>query len=125
VEQFLSGPGMTAAHARLTGRPMPAAAIAAAAADGEPAAAATLADYIDRLVAVLGMVVTLIDPDAIVLGGGVSRIDALYPAVTAQLPAATFGGEAPTMVRPPRHGDSSGVRGAAWLWGRPDAASAR
>lgn len=120
VEQFLSGPGMAADHRRRTGQALTAEAIAAAAAAGDPDAAATLAIYCDRLAAVLGAIVTLIDPTAIVLGGGLSRIEALYPALADRLPAATFGGEAPTPIRPPRHGDSSGVRGAAWLWGRPE-----
>lgn len=121
VEQFLSGPGLAADHARHTGHTETADMIAAQAAAGDPAATATLARYGDRLAAVLGMVVTLIDPDVIVLGGGVSRIEALYAGLRTALPTQTFGGEAPTPIRPPLHGDSSGVRGAAWLWGRPAA----
>ena len=74
--------------------------------------------YCDRLARALGGVINLIDPDAIVLGGGLSRIDLLYRRVPELWHRAIFSepGHIRTRLLPPRHGDSSGVRGAAWLW---------
>ena len=72
--------------------------------------------YENRLSRALASVINLLDPEVIVLGGGLSGIARLYEAVPRLLPAHVFGSEAVTAVLPPRHGDSSGVRGAAWLW---------
>jgi fructokinase len=83
---------------------------------GEPAALAALERLEDRLTRGLGYVVNLIDPDVIVIGGGLSRIPRLYQNVPAKLKNWVFGREADTPVLPAKHGDSSGVRGAAWLW---------
>jgi fructokinase len=89
------------------------------AAAGEPRAQAALARHADRLARGLAVVIDLIDPDAIVLGGGVSNMDHLYAAVPRLLPAYVFSDVVSTPVLKAKHGDSSGVRGAAWLW-RPD-----
>ncbi len=72
--------------------------------------------YEDRLARGLAHAINLLDPDAIVLGGGMSRIERLYPALQALLPIYVFGKEFATPIRPALHGDSSGIRGAAWLW---------
>ena len=77
---------------------------------------ATLARYTRRFAKSLASVINVLDPDVIVLGGGVSNLDALYPAVAALLPRHVFSDACTTPVVKHRHGDSSGVRGAAWLW---------
>lgn len=116
IETFLSGPGLARDHQSATGEASSAERIVARAAAGEAASEATLARYEDRLSRALASVINLIDPEVIVLGGGLSGIERLYRAVPRGLPAYVFGGEVDTAILPPRHGDSSGVRGAAWLW---------
>lgn len=117
IETWLAGPSLARDHRDVTGEERTAAAIAAAADTGEPGAAATLDRYADRLARSLAHVVNVIDPDVVVLGGGVSNIGRLYDTVPGRLAAWVFGGEATTPLRPAVHGDSSGVRGAAGLWG--------
>ena len=116
IESFLSGPSLAADHRRVTGTRLNAEAIAQAAAAGEEAAQATLARYVDRLARGLATVINVIDPEYVVLGGGLSRISALYGAVQAIWGRYVFSDVVATRLVPPRHGDSSGVRGAAWLW---------
>ncbi len=116
IEVFLSGPGLARDHETVSGQACPAERIVALAAEGDPACEATLARYEDRLARALASVINLLDPEVIVLGGGLSGIERLYRALPRLLPGHVFGGEVDTVVRPPRHGDSSGVRGAAWLW---------
>ena len=128
IETFLSGPGLAADHARSgiaapldaasdrsPDAPLDARAIAARASAGDARAQATLARYADRLARALAGVVNLLDPDVVVLGGGLSNIDALYAEVAARLPRHVFSDRCTTPVVRNRHGDSSGVRGAAWL----------
>ncbi len=112
MEQWVSGP----AFERDDGRGLKAAEIAARAAAGEPQAAASLARYVSRLARGLAVVCDVIDPAVIVLGGGMSRTDALYPAVEQALGPQVFTDAPVARVVRNRHGDSSGVRGAAWLW---------
>jgi fructokinase len=119
IETFLSGPGLARDHESVAGEALAPEQIVARAAAGDAAAEATLARYEERLGRALASVVNLLDPEVIVLGGGLSGIERLYRALPRLLPAHVFGGEAATAILPPRHGDSSGVRGAAWLW-RPD-----
>ena len=116
IETFLSGPGMAADHYRHTAENLSAAEIAGAADSGDPDCHATLDRYIDRLACSLAVVVNLIDPDAIVLGGGLSAISALYDAVPQRWGRYVFSDRVDTRLLPPAHGDASGVRGAAWLW---------
>lgn len=116
IETFLSGPGLVHDHARHTGHTITTRAIEQAAAEGEPTAVATLARYHDRLARSLATVIDVLDPDAIVLGGGMSNLAGLADAVTARLPRYVFSDTVVTRVVRARHGDSSGVRGAAWLW---------
>ena len=99
-----------------TGQIMSPARIAAAAAVGEPHAGATMALYEDRLARGLATVINLLDPEVIVLGGGLSALSRLYDSVPRLWERHVFSDRVDTALRPPRHGDSSGVRGAAWLW---------
>lgn len=116
VETYLSGPGLAADHLRMAGAALSPAEIVAAAAAADTACAATLARYADRLARALAGVINLLDPDVIVLGGGLSNIDALYDEVPRRwLPHVFSDGVSTRLVRA-AHGDSSGVRGAAWLW---------
>ncbi len=122
-ETLLSGPGLAAEHRLVTGEARSAEAIGAAAAQGDAACAATIARYASRLARALAAVINLLDPDVIVLAGGVSRIAELYEQVPQAWGRWVFSGGAQDAVRtrlaPSRHGDSSGVRGAAWLWREP------
>lgn len=119
LETFVSGPAVAADHRRVTGDTLTAEEIAARAAAGDGAAAATLGRLADRLGRGLATVVNLLDPDVIVLGGGLSNIPFLYEALPPVVERFAFSDSIDTPIRPARHGDSSGVRGAAWLW-RPD-----
>ncbi len=116
IETFLSGPGLVADQCRHGGRALDAPEIAAAAAAGDPYCRATLDRYADRLARALASVINLIDPDAIVLGGGLSAFAFLYDEVPRRWGRHIFSDTVVTRLLPPRHGDSSGVRGAAWLW---------
>lgn len=117
IETFLSGPGMTADHERMTASKMPPPEIVQAARTGEDGAAATLGRYADRLARGLASVINVLDPHVIVLAGGMSHIDELYREVPARWGEYVFSDRVDTALVPALHGDSSGVRGAAWLWG--------
>jgi fructokinase len=112
IETFLSGPGL----ARDGGAPGPE--LVRRAEAGDANANAALERYEHRLARSLATVINLLDPDAIVLGGGLSQLARLYTAVPRLWQAFVFSDRCDTPLLPPRHGDSSGVRGAAWLWGR-------
>jgi fructokinase len=114
IETWLSGPGLALTHQQLHGRPVDTAALHADAPDS--AHADTLAVYTTLLATALATVVNIVDPDVVVLGGGLSNIQALYPALPPLLEAQLFSDCCNTAVVPAVHGDSSGVRGAAWLW---------
>jgi fructokinase len=116
VETFLSGPAFAADHRRHGAHHLSAREIADFAARGDAECGATLERYIDRLARGLALVINLIDPDAIVLGGGLSGISALYERVPLLWGRYVFSDNVVTRLLPPVHGDSSGVRGAAWLW---------
>ena len=116
IETFLSGPGLAADHERATGQRWAPARIAAAATAGDLTAEATLARYDQRLARALASLINVLDPDVIVLGGGLSHLDRLYAAVPRLWGAYVFSDHVATRLIPPVHGDSSGVRGAAWLW---------
>ena len=116
IETFLSGPGMRRDHVHLGGDDLEAAEIAARAAAGDAACDATLRRYEDRLARALAVVINILDPDAIVLGGGVSNLDRLYANVPKLWTARVFSDQVSTRLLKSRHGDASGVRGAAWLW---------
>jgi fructokinase len=116
IETFLSGPGLARDHQAAGGTQAAGPAIVAAARDGDARAAATLARYFDRLTRSLATVIGILDPDTIVLGGGVSNVLALYEEIPRRLPAYVFSDDVATAVRRAHHGDASGVRGAARLW---------
>jgi fructokinase len=103
-------------HREHGGETLDAAAIVARATAGDPACAATLGRYEERLARALASVLNVLDPDVVVLGGGLSKIEQLYRRVPELWSKHAFSDEVRTQLRPPRHGDSSGVRGAAWLW---------
>ena len=119
IEVFLSGPGLARDHQRGGGLNLEPEQVAALAEAGDSTALATLDRYEDRLARALAMVINVLDPDVIVLGGGLSKIGRLYEGLPGRLPAYVFSDQVDTPIVPPRHGDSSGVRGAAWLW-RPE-----
>lgn len=116
VETFLSGPALSRDHRQATGESLEPAEIARRAEAGDAAASATLDRYEDRMARALAAVVNILDPDVIVVGGGVSNIARLYGRVQARWARYVFSDRVDTRLVPPRHGDSSGVRGAAWLW---------
>ena len=117
LETWISGTGLQRDFAASTGRVLSGAEIVAAAAAGDPEAETALVRLEDRLARGLAVVVNVLDPDAIVLGGGLSRLDRLYAGgVAARLRDYGFGGGVGTPILRNVHGDSSGVRGAAWLW---------
>jgi len=121
IETFLSGPGMAADHERRAGRHESPPEIAAAASRGDRAAIATMERYERRMARALASVINVLDPDVIVLGGGMSNIDRVYenvPRLWSEWVFAATGSASDvrtTLVRA-KHGDASGVRGAAWLW---------
>jgi len=121
IEAWVSGPGCAADHERATGQKFSAVEIAERADSGDVAAVATLERYEDRLARGLTMVIDVLDPDVIVLGGGMSNVDRLYRTLPALLDHWCFSDGIDTPIVKARHGDSSGVRGAAWLWGVDDA----
>jgi fructokinase len=116
VETFLSGPGFERDHAFLSGVQRSSQDIVRAAASGDPLANRALERYQDRLARALAVVINLLDPDVVVLGGGMSNVPDLALAVSAALPRYVFSDTVLTKVAVNLHGDSSGVRGAAWLW---------
>ena len=115
-ETLLSGPGLAADHLRHGGALLDARAIVDAARHGDAAAQATLDRYIERLARALAQVINLLDPDVIVLGGGLSNVTELMRDVPTRWVAHVFSDVVTTPLRAAVHGDSSGVRGAAWLW---------
>jgi len=116
IETYLSGPGLSADHARASGERIAAAEIAERAARGDARCGEAIARYVERLARALASVINVVDPDVIVLGGGLSRIPALYEAVPGRWGEHVFSDQVRTRLVPPVHGDASGVRGAAWLW---------
>jgi fructokinase len=120
VETFLSGPGLARDYERRSGRRLPAAEIAALAASADVTANETMACYEHRMARALAAVINVVDPDVIVLGGGLSNITRLYENVPRLWAAFVFSAGVPdtprTRLVQAAHGDASGVRGAAWLW---------
>ena len=128
IETFVSGPGLAADYAQRSSahEPVPRTFTSAVTAEqvveraerGEPAAAASLEEWEDRLARSLGTIINVVDPDVIVVGGGLSKIARLYVNVPARWARYVFSDRVVTRLVPAAHGDASGVRGAAWLWGR-------
>lgn len=116
IEAYLSGPALAADHRAHGGDERDAAAITAGAAAGDAGCAASLQRYEERLGRALAGVINLLDPDVVVLGGGLSNIARLYPRLPECCAPHVFSDTLRTRFLAPLHGDSSGVRGAAWLW---------
>ena len=115
IETWVSGPALAADHLRITHLAMTPEQIVQSMLQGDTAAIHTWQRYVDRLARSLAHIVNTLDPDVIVLGGGMSRIDALYESLATHINQYTFTRPITTPIRAAVHGDSSGVRGAAWL----------
>ena len=120
IETWVSGPAVEADHARATGEQLRATEIGERAAAGDQAARDTLARHASRLARGLAHVINIVDPEVIVLGGGLSQLTHLYGVLPGLMTPYVLSDDANVDIRPPRWGDASGVRGAAWLWGRLD-----
>lgn len=117
IETYLSGPGFSQQHALLTGHSRISPEQIMARVEGaDPQARQAFEHYCDRLARSLASVINLLDPEVIVLGGGLSKIAALYSEIPARWGAYVFSDRVNTRLKPALHGDASGVRGAAWLW---------
>ena len=116
LETWISGMGVARDYKETTGREQTMREIMAEYERGDPDAVTTVERFEDRLARGLAHVINMLDPDVVIFGGGLSKIKALYQDVPARLPQYVFGGEAATPILPAMYGDSSGVRGAAWLW---------
>ncbi len=116
IETFLSGTGFQRDYAQATGTKLTGQKIMERVESGEPAAVQALERYTDRLARGLATIINVLDPDVVVLGGGMSNVTSLYDDVPAIWDRYVFSDRVDTKLRPPVHGDSTGVRGAAWLW---------
>ncbi|MEX9911091.1 fructokinase [Providencia huaxiensis] len=116
TELFVSGTGFMADYAKLSGCKKTGMEIVELAQRGDEHAVIALENYLNRLAKALGQAINMLDPDVIVLGGGMSNVDYLYEALPERIRQWVFGGECDTPIRKAVHGDSSGVRGAAWLF---------
>jgi len=116
LEMWISGTGFELDFARHSGRELRGKEIVAAAGAGDVEALGAMERLFDRMARGLAVMVDVLDPDVIVVGGGLSNLESLYPAVSRLLRDYPFGGGVDTPVVRAMHGDSSGVRGAAWLW---------
>ncbi|MFZ5593488.1 MAG: ROK family protein [Pseudomonadota bacterium] len=116
IETLLSGPGMSGGHHAVAGEKLTPSEITARAQAGDERCEATLIRYEDRLARALAGVINILDPEVIVLGGGLSNLARLYVNVPRLWGRYVFSDRVDTHLVPPAHGDSSGVRGAAWLW---------
>ncbi len=119
LETWLSGPGLARDLRAAAGLDLAAAEIARRAEAGDAACEAALGRYEDRLARGLAQVINILDPDAVVLGGGLSKLARLYERVPRLWGRYVFSDAVRTRLLPPRYGDASGVRGAAWLWDAP------
>ncbi|HEC12691.1 MAG TPA: ROK family protein [Acidiferrobacteraceae bacterium] len=116
IETFLSGPGLQRSHQYAGGDQLTAQEIVERAVAGDGDCQRSLDTYYDRMARALAHVINLLDPDVIVLGGGLSNIPSLYTEIPARWGQYVFSDRVDTVLSPPQHGDSGGVRGAAWLW---------
>ena len=116
VEAWLSGPAFEFSYQLLTGQKNDAAGIARLAEDKDPSALTVMNSYHEMLARALSNVINILDPQVVVLGGGLSNIDSLYSVVPVHLTRTVFSDRVDTMIVKAKHGDASGVRGAAWLW---------
>ena len=116
METFVSGPAISADHMHHTDQKFTASALHDRALGGDVQALASLARHSSRLARGLAMVINIYDPDIIVLGGGLSQMPHLYEQLPSSMAPYIFADDTSVLITAPRHGDASGVRGAAWLW---------
>jgi fructokinase len=116
MEMWVSGTGLALDYKTVTGRVRTSPEIVSDFEAGDAEAVGAMKRFEDRLARGLAQVIDILDPDVIVIGGGVSRVEHIYRELPKKLPAYVFGGEVSTPVLQAKYGDSSGVRGAAWLW---------
>jgi fructokinase len=116
MEMWVSGTGIALDYRTVTGKTLTTHEIVSQFEAGDREAAATMERFEDRLSRGIAQVINILDPDVIVVGGGVSKVENIYQVLPKMLKAYVFGGEVSTPVLPAKYGDSSGVRGAAWLW---------
>lgn len=116
IENWLSGPALEQNYLQLSKQSLKAFQIALNANHGEPLAVAIMAGYCEALAAALATVINVLDPQVVVLGGGLSNIDCLYEQVPQRWGKYVFSDHCETRLLPAQHADSSGIRGAAWLW---------
>lgn len=116
MEMWVSGTGLARDFQATTGRKLTGPEIIAACVAGDAEAELAVGRLEDRLARGLALVVNVLDPDVFVFGGGLSRVERIFPNVAELLPRYVFGGEVDTPLLQAKYGDSSGVRGAAWLW---------
>lgn len=116
IETFISGPGLSRDYAGLSGQTVPAQEVVKRSEQGEDIAETALRRYEDRMARSLAHIINVLDPDVIVLGGGMSNVARLYERVPTLWGQYIFSDVVNTRLVPPKHGDASGVRGAAWLW---------
>ena len=119
IETWVSGTGLAADHSRLIGRATTGEEVVAAMRAGELPARLSLDAYLDRLGRAVAHVVNILDPDIIVIGGGLSRVEEIVSGLARRVAPHVFSETFDTPIRASRHGDASGMRGAAWLWDRP------
>ena len=122
IETWCSGPALESRYHKRTGKRLAVPEIVAAARRGSQGAQLTLENFTDRMARSIATVVNILDPDVIVIGGGLSNIDELYEELPPFVQRYAFTTEGPTKIVKALHGDSSGVRGAAWLWREEEAA---
>jgi fructokinase len=119
IETFISGTGFVRDFNANSSQSLPCGNdVMALVEAGDPTAVAAFERYLDRLARALAHMINMLDPDAIVLGGGMSQVQAIYPRLPALLRQYVLGGECDTQILENKFGGSSGVRGAAWLWGK-------
>jgi fructokinase len=121
IEAWCSGPSVSRQYAALSGKTVPVHEIVVAANAGDAHANAVIAGLYDRFARSIATLVNILDPDAIVIGGGLSNIDTLYDELPGRVEDYAFCPEGRTVIVKNKHGDSSGVRGAAWLWSEAEA----
>jgi fructokinase len=125
IESWCSGPSVSRQYAARSGRNATVHEVVLAAKDGDAEALTVIECFYDRFARSIATLVNILDPDAIVLGGGLSNIDALYTELPARVEHYAFSPEGRTPILKNKHGDSSGVRGAAWLWREDEAAQVK
>ena len=124
IERWCSGPAVSAQFEAKTGRAVAAHEVVALAGAGDAVASAIIETFLDRFARAIAHLVNILDPDTIVIGGGLSNIDMLYRELPRRVESYAFTPEGETRIVKNKHGDSSGVRGAAWLWREDEIASA-